>query len=76
MTRLRKMMLEELQRRNFSPTTIKGYLRSVEAFAQHFGRPPDQLGLDEIRSYQWQGCPPTDSRPQRSPPAFSGLRTI
>ena len=50
--RLRKMMLEELQRRNFSPTTMKGYLRSVEAFAQHFGRPPDQLGLDEIRSYQ------------------------
>ena len=52
MTRLRKMMLEELQRRNFCPTTIKGYLRSVEAFARHFGRPPDQLGLDEIRSYQ------------------------
>lgn len=52
MTRLRKMMLEELQRRNFSPTTIKGYLRSVESLAKHFGRPPDQLGLDEIRSFQ------------------------
>ena len=52
MTRLRKMMLEELQRRNYAQTTIKNYLGTVESFAQHFGRPPDQLGLDEIRSYQ------------------------
>ena len=52
MTRLRKMMLEELQRRNYAQTTIKNYLGTVEGFAKHFGRSPDQLGLDEIRSYQ------------------------
>ncbi len=52
MTRLRKKMLEELQRRNYAPTTIKNYLGTVEDFTKHFGRPPDQLGLDEIRSYQ------------------------
>ena len=52
MTRLRKMMLEELQRRNYAQTTIKNYLGTVEGFAKHFGRPPDQLGLDEIRTYQ------------------------
>ena len=52
MTRLRQVMLEDLQRRNYAQTTIKNYLGTVEDFAKHFGRPPDQLGLDEIRSYQ------------------------
>lgn len=52
MTQLRKMMLEELQRRNYSQTTTNSYLKIVESFAQHFHRPPDQLGPDQIRSYQ------------------------
>jgi len=45
-------MLEELQRRNYSRTTIKAYLHTVEVFAKHFHRPPDQLGPEHIRSYQ------------------------
>ena len=45
-------MLEDLQRRNYARTTIKNYLSTVEEFAKHFDRPPDQLGLDEIRTYQ------------------------
>ena len=52
MTHLRKMMLEELQRRNYSQTTIRSYLRAVAEFAKHFGKPPDQLGPNEIRVYQ------------------------
>lgn len=52
MTRLRQTMLEELQRRNYSRTTIKAYLHTVEVFAKHFHRPPDQLGPEHIRSYQ------------------------
>ena len=52
MTHLRKIMLEELQRRNYSDDTIRHYLRVVEEFARHFGRSPDQLGLDELRTYQ------------------------
>ena len=52
MTRLRKMMLEELQRRNYSQTTVKNYLGTVEDFAKHFRRSPDQLGPEQIRSYQ------------------------
>jgi integrase/recombinase XerD len=51
-TRLRKLMLEELQRRNFSSETIRGYLGTVERFAKYFGKPPDRLGPDHIR--QWQ----------------------
>lgn len=52
MTHLRQMMLEDLQRRNYARTTIKNYLSIVEEFAKHFNRPPDQLGPDEIRTYQ------------------------
>ena len=51
-TQLRNQMLEELQRRNYSQTTVNSYLRIVESFAKHFGRSPDQLGPDEIRAYQ------------------------
>jgi site-specific recombinase XerD len=46
------MMLEELQRRDYSQTTVNTYLKVVEDFTRHFQRPPDQLGKDHIRAYQ------------------------
>jgi hypothetical protein len=43
MTHLRKMMLEELERRNYAQTTIDCYIQTVADFALYFRRSPDQL---------------------------------
>jgi hypothetical protein len=45
-------MLEELQRRNFAPSTIRGYIRTVRDFAAYFHTPPDQLGPKELSQFQ------------------------
>ena len=52
MTQLRRQMLEELERRHYSPNTIRSYIRAVAEYARYFKRSPEKLGLDEIRSYQ------------------------
>jgi site-specific recombinase XerD len=45
-------MLEDLRIRNYAPTTVECYVRAVTEFARHFNKPPDQLGPEEIRSWQ------------------------
>jgi integrase/recombinase XerD len=51
-THLRKIMLEELQRRHYSEGTTRYYIRHVERFARHFNCSPDRLGRQHIRQYQ------------------------
>jgi integrase/recombinase XerD len=51
-THLRKIMFEELRRRNFADTTIRSYLHGLEHFSCYFHRPPDQLAPEDIRKYQ------------------------
>jgi integrase/recombinase XerD len=50
-TQLRKLMLEEIQRRNYTESTTRAYLRIIGDFACYFHQPPDQLGPDHIREY-------------------------
>src|SRR6202050_1662335 len=52
MTALRQRMLEDLRIRNYSPHTVRCYIRFVAEFAKHFNKPPDQLGSEEIRTWQ------------------------
>ncbi len=52
MTHLRKMMLEELQRRNYSKHTAEAYIRALRDFAAYYNLPPDRLQPEQIRSYQ------------------------
>ena len=52
MTQLRRQMLEELERRNYSANTVRCYIRTVEDFAHYFKRRPDRLGPEQIRQYQ------------------------
>jgi hypothetical protein len=51
-THCRRIMLEELQRRNFAPSTVSTYLHAVEQFARHFKCRPDRLNQTHFRSYQ------------------------
>jgi len=51
-TRLRNMVLEELQRRNYSQKTTKIYIRTIWEFAKHFNRSPEKLGPEHIRQFQ------------------------
>ncbi len=52
MDRFGERMTEEMQIRGFSPSTQKAYLHCALAFVRHFGRPPEELTLEDVRDYQ------------------------
>jgi site-specific recombinase XerD len=45
-------MLEELQRRNYTVDTVRGYILAVEQFALHFHKSPELMGAEEIGQFQ------------------------
>jgi integrase/recombinase XerD len=51
-TSLRQRVLNELQRRNYSPETTRGYIHAIKQFADYFGKSPEKLGAEEIRHFQ------------------------
>ena len=52
MTHLRKLMLEELQRRNYAQSTVDTYISAMQELGLYFNRPPDQHGPEQIRQFQ------------------------
>ena len=51
MTQLRKTTLDEIARRNFTQSTTRIYLATIEGLARYFHRSPDQLEPEQIREY-------------------------
>ena len=52
MTSLRQRMIEDMQVRNLAVGTQQVYVQQVSLFAQHFRKSPEQLGPEQIRTYQ------------------------
>ena len=52
MSPLRRRMIEDMTVRNLSPATQRSYLHAVTKFSRYFGRPPDRLGLEDVRTFQ------------------------
>ena len=52
MTEVYERMREDMQIRNFAESTKQHYLSAVVAYAEHFGRWPEELGAQHIREYQ------------------------
>ena len=51
MTEMRRRMREELKLQGCSPRTGTAYLSWVGRFAEHYRRPPEQMGAEEARAY-------------------------
>jgi site-specific recombinase XerD len=45
-------MIEDMQIRNLALQTQRSYLQQISQFARHFGKSPEVLEPDDIRSYQ------------------------
>ena len=45
-------MIEDMRVRNMSPATQQSYISGVLKFSRYFGKSPDQLGLEDVRSFQ------------------------
>lgn len=49
---LRRRMTEDMTVRNLSPATQRSYIGAVSKFSRFFGRSPDRLDLEDVRTFQ------------------------
>jgi integrase/recombinase XerD len=48
----RQRMIDDIKLRNMSANTQKAYIRAVKNFSKHFGKSPDKLTFEDVRTYQ------------------------
>ena len=75
-TQLRKKVLEELERRNYSQATARAYVGAIRRFAEHFHRSPDLLGPEQVRQYQLHLVQERKLRPHSIRVEMSALRFL
>lgn len=51
MAHLRRLTLDESERRNYTEGATRAYLQIIEDLARYFHRSPDQLGPEHLREY-------------------------
>jgi hypothetical protein len=51
MTPLRQKMIRELELHRKSPRTVHAYVTAVAQLAQHYGRSPDTISIEEVREF-------------------------
>ena len=49
---LRRRMIEDMTVRNLSPATQRSYVHAVAKFGRFFGRSPDRLDMEDVRTFQ------------------------
>ena len=49
---LRRRMIEDMTVRNMSPATQRSYVSAVSKFSRYFGKSPDRLDLEDVRTFQ------------------------
>ena len=47
---LRRRMIEDMTVRNLTPATQRSYISAVSKFSRYFGKSPDRLELEDVRS--------------------------
>ena len=50
MSPLRRRMIEDMTIRNLSPATQQSYIHAVSKFSRYFGRSPEKLTLEDVRT--------------------------
>jgi hypothetical protein len=76
MSPLRQRMIEDMQVRNLASATQTTYLEHVYRFARHFHKSPEDLGPEEIRTYQLYLINERGLAPQSALIAVSALRFL
>jgi integrase/recombinase XerD len=75
-THLRKQVLDELERRNYSQATALAYVSAIRRFAEFFHCSPEALGPQHVRQYQLHLVQERKLRPRTVMQQMAALRFL